>query len=73
MESQMSFTAKYMEGHLNVSGLLEKPLIITEFGKLPPLSERNAFFKFIYSLALASAEEDGPLAGQLTSFLFLMP
>ena len=64
VQSQIKFTTEYLAGHLKVSAGLQKPLIITEFGKLPPLADRNAFFSYIYKTAESSAFENGPLAGE---------
>lgn len=64
VESQINFTAEYLKSHLEVTADLQKPLIITEFGKLPPLSDRNAYFSHLYSLVEASVNTGGPLAGK---------
>lgn len=64
VQSQIRFTADYLRSHLELSADLQKPLIITEVGKLPPLSERNAFFSFIFDLAEAAASTGGPFAGK---------
>ena len=64
VQLQIRFTAEYLRSHLTLSADLQKPLIITEFGKLPPLSERNAFLSYIFDLAEASASTGGPFAGK---------
>ena len=69
VQSQITFSAEYLQSHLEVASSLRKPLIITEFGKLPPLPDRNAFFSYIYGLAEASVKAGGPLAGESQSSL----
>lgn len=48
-----------------VSAALQKPLIISEFGKYPPLADRNAYLKYVYGIAATSAASNGPLAGEI--------
>ena len=80
LEGQLQWVERNLQAHMNISEALQKPLIITEWGKLPPLPERNAFSKFIYDLATQSAMEGGVLAGApaeisvtCTSFLLSLP
>lgn len=65
LEGQLEFVERSLRGHMNISEALNKPLIITEWGKLPPIPERNTFSEFIYDLAAQSASERGVLAGDL--------
>lgn len=60
---QLDFTAQFIAGHIAESAALQKPLIISEFGKYPPLADRNTYLQYVYGTAASSAASGGPLAG----------
>ena len=64
---QLQFSAQYINGHMAESAALQKPLIISEFGKLPPLADRNTYLRSVYGVAASSAASSGPLAGENTN------
>ncbi len=60
---QLQFTAQFIAGHMAESATLQKPLIISEFGKYPPLADRNTYLQYVYGVAASSASSGGTLAG----------
>ena len=62
---QLQFTAQYIAGHMAESAGLQKPLIISEVGKYPPLAARNTHLKYLYGIAASSAASNGALAGKI--------
>ena len=62
---QLEFTQQYIQGHVEESQKLNKPLVIGEIGKEPPLADRNTYFTSVFQTAMQSAARGGTLAGGL--------
>ena len=64
---QLEFTQQYIQGHMDESQKLNKPLVIGEIGKEPPLADRNTYFSSVFQTAMQSAASGGTLAGRPSS------
>jgi hypothetical protein len=51
LDYQIQWSRQWIKGHAEEAALLNKPLVIGEFGKIRPLADRNTFLKAVYQEA----------------------
>ncbi|KAK9842996.1 hypothetical protein WJX74_005452 [Apatococcus lobatus] len=62
-DAKMRFARRWINCHVNCCATLQKPLVITEFGKKPAGPARLAFYEKVYETFETHAQAGHPLAG----------
>lgn len=58
-----SFCGVQLNAHIDAAAAVGKPLLLGEFNKLPPVSDRNAFVDMVLSTLQQAIAAGKPLAG----------
>lgn len=63
LQCQLNWTQQQLNAHIDAAAAVGKPLLLGEFNKLPPVSDRNAFVDMVLSTLQQAVAAGKPVAG----------